>query len=127
VAFLTIGGVIGVADYDRIRNAPKVELAAALRKDGISLSGYFVAETDLRIYLGRAGIGARLIEIPRDNVANRGARAGARLSEAAYLIALAAAQRAVLVSGDSDLLAIDAAGLPIYAASDFLSVVDQRE
>jgi putative PIN family toxin of toxin-antitoxin system len=44
-----------------------------------------------------------------------------------YLIALAAAQRAVLVSGDSDLLTIDAAGLPIYAASDFLSVVDQRE
>lgn len=68
-AFVSIGVVIGIADYDRLRNSPRMEPAAALRKDGISLTGYFVAATDSRIYLGRAGDDARIVEIPRDNLA----------------------------------------------------------
>jgi putative PIN family toxin of toxin-antitoxin system len=44
-----------------------------------------------------------------------------------YLIALAAGERAVLVSGDGDLLSIDAAGLPIYAAADFLSLLEGND
>ena len=41
-----------------------------------------------------------------------------------YLIALAAQERAALVSGDRHLLEL-AAELPIYAPADFLSVLDR--
>ena len=41
-----------------------------------------------------------------------------------YLTALAAHEHAALVSGDHHLLEL-AAGLPIYAPADFLSVLDQ--
>jgi hypothetical protein len=68
-AFLAIGVVIGVADYQNLRNDPEVEPAAALRKDGISVAGFFVAETDSRIYLGRADGNSRIVEIPRDSLA----------------------------------------------------------
>lgn len=40
-----------------------------------------------------------------------------------YLLSLAAGAHAALVSGDSDLLEMEAAGLPIYAPADFLALI----
>ena len=40
-----------------------------------------------------------------------------------YLLALAAQSKAALVSGDSDLLDIDQAGLPIYSPADFAALL----
>lgn len=71
-AFVAVGIVVGISDYYRISNSTKVEPAAALRKDGIAVAGYFVSETDSRVYLGlpmRGTEKAHIVEIPRDNVA----------------------------------------------------------
>jgi hypothetical protein len=70
-AFLSIGIFVGVTDYDRIRNEPKVEPAAVLRTDGTAATGFFIAQTDKRIYLARPSEqrpGPRIIEISRGDV-----------------------------------------------------------
>lgn len=44
-----------------------------------------------------------------------------------YLLALAQAARAVLVSGDKHLLDLRSEGLPIYAAAEFLDLIRDRD
>lgn len=68
--FVSVGLMSGMLTYYRTVAELKVEPAALLRKHGAPISGFFVAQTSDRVYLGTKAPGGitRLDAIPRDEV-----------------------------------------------------------
>lgn len=71
-SFVAIGILSGFLTYYRTVGDPKVEPAAVLRTGGAPISGFFVAQTDDRVYLGTS-LGndmVRLTAIDREEVSD---------------------------------------------------------
>jgi F0F1-type ATP synthase assembly protein I len=68
--FVAVGLMSGMLTYYRTTGEPKVEPAALLRTHGAPVSGFFVAQTSDRVFLGTTSPGGmtRLDAIPRDEV-----------------------------------------------------------
>jgi hypothetical protein len=73
--FLSVGIFAGTSTYSRTVNELKVEAAAVLRKSQGPVTGFYIAQTSNRFYLGVGATGedgthARLVGIPTENVAD---------------------------------------------------------
>jgi hypothetical protein len=70
-AFVAIGVFQGVSTYFRTRDSPKIEPMAAITKGPTPVTGYYVAQTSDRVYVGlpaQSHLPARMLVLNRDEV-----------------------------------------------------------